>query len=142
MIEETGDNTVNYTDPEARKSPSKEDVMQPGYNEQIVVDNKNGIVIAVDVTMQGNDQKQLKPMIEKVEDNLQKALGLTDEQLREILEDTDVLADNGYFSYEGVNYMENKEGMTLIMPDKRRATEDKDKLQRLSQCSTDKTRGY
>jgi len=65
MLEKTGDNTVNYTDPEARKSPNKEGVMQPGYNEQIMVDNKNGLIIAVDVTTEGNDNKQLKPMIEK-----------------------------------------------------------------------------
>ena len=35
----SGKNTVNYTDPEARKSPNKEGITQTGYNEQIVVDN-------------------------------------------------------------------------------------------------------
>ena len=39
MIEKTGDNTVNYSNPEARKSPNKERVTQTGYNEQIAVDN-------------------------------------------------------------------------------------------------------
>ena len=43
MIEKTKDNTVNYSDPEARKSPNKEGVTQTGYNEQIVVDNNNGL---------------------------------------------------------------------------------------------------
>ena len=55
MLEKTGDNTVNYTDPEARKSPNKNGIMEPGYNEQIVVDNKNGIIIAVNVSTDGND---------------------------------------------------------------------------------------
>ena len=47
MIEKTGDNTVNYSDPEARKSPNKEGVTQTGYNEQLV-DNKNELIIALD----------------------------------------------------------------------------------------------
>ncbi|RAP48085.1 MAG: hypothetical protein BZ136_05340, partial [Methanosphaera sp. rholeuAM74] len=62
-------NTVNYTDPEARKSPNKEQVMQTGYNEQIVVDNKNGLIIAVDVTQDANDQNQLLPMITQTQEN-------------------------------------------------------------------------
>ena len=62
---ESGANTVNYTDPEARKSPNKELIMQTGYNEQIAVDNKNGLILAVTVTQDANDQKQLIPMIKK-----------------------------------------------------------------------------
>ena len=54
---ESGANTVNYTDPEARKSPNKELIMQTGYNEQIAVDNKNGLILAVTVTQDANDQK-------------------------------------------------------------------------------------
>lgn len=102
MIEKTGDNTVNYSDPEARKSPNKEGVTQTGYNEQIVVDNKNGLIIAVDVTTDGNDQKQLMPMIKKSEENIQKALNLTTEEFQEQYSDMDVLADYGYYSYDQV----------------------------------------
>lgn len=142
MLEKTGDNTVNYTDPEARKSPSKEGVMQPGYNEQIVVDNKNGLIIAVDVTTDGNDNKQLKPMIEKTIETLSKALNLTKEEVKnDILNDTKLLTDYGYFSYEGIEYTENETKVILYMPDKRKATEDKDKLRRPSQRKQ-KTRGY
>ncbi|RAP53232.1 MAG: hypothetical protein BZ137_07205 [Methanosphaera sp. rholeuAM130] len=71
-LEHGGKNTVNYTDPEARKSPNKEQVMQTGYNEQIVVDNKNGLIIAVDVTQDANDLKQLIPMIQKTQETLLK----------------------------------------------------------------------
>ncbi len=102
MIEKTKDNTVNYSDPEARKSPNKEGVTQTGYNEQIVVDNKNGLIIAVDVTTDGNDQKQLMPMIEKSEENIQKALNLTPKEFQKQYSNIDVLADYGYFSYEQV----------------------------------------
>jgi len=58
--------------PEARKSPNKEQIMLPGYNEQMMVDNKNGLIIAVDVTTAGNDNLQLKPMIQKTEEMLSK----------------------------------------------------------------------
>ena len=77
MIEKIGDNTVNYTDTEARKIPNKEQVMQTGYKEQIVVDNKNGLIIAVDVTTDGKDQKQSVSLLEKTEENIQKTLNLT-----------------------------------------------------------------
>ena len=133
MIEKTGDNTVNYTDPEARKSPNTEGIMQTGYNEQIVVDNKNGLIIAVDVTTDGNDQKQLVPMLEKTEENIQKALNLTPQEYKEQFKNIDLLADYGYFTYEGVDTIENKDGVTLYLPDKGLATKDKDKLRRPDQ---------
>ncbi|MBR0472087.1 MAG: transposase, partial [Methanosphaera sp.] len=141
MLEQTGDNTVNYTDPEARKSPNKEGIMQPGYNEQIMVDNKNGLIIAVDVTTAGNDNVQLKPMIQKTEETLSKSLDLTTEEIKEKLNGTNLLADNGYFNYEGIDFTENETEMTLYMPDKRKASKDKDKLRRPSQRQQ-KTRGY
>ena len=141
MIEKTGDNTVNYTDPEARKSPNKEGIMQTGYNEQIVVDNKNGLIIAVDVTTDGNDQKQLVPMLEKTEENIQKVLNITHQEYKEQFKNIDLLADYGYFTYEGVDTIENKDGVTLYLPDKGLATKDKDKLRRPDQRKK-KTRGY
>ena len=49
--------TINYTDPEARKSPNKKGKTQTGYNEQIAVNNKNELIIAVDTTEDANDQK-------------------------------------------------------------------------------------
>ena len=121
------DDTVNYSDPEARKSPNKEGVTQTGYNEQIVIDNKNGLIIAVDVTTDGNNQKQLMPMIEKSEENIQKALNLTPEEFQEQCSDIDVLFDYGYFSYDQVEKAENQENITLYLSDKGLASEDKDK---------------
>ena len=49
--------TINYTDPEARKSPNKEGKTQAEYNKQITVDNKNRLIIAVDATEDTSDQK-------------------------------------------------------------------------------------
>ena len=42
--------TINYTDPEARKSPNKEGKTQTEYNKQITVNNKNELIITVDAT--------------------------------------------------------------------------------------------
>ena len=60
------------------------------------------------MTTDGNDQKQLMPMIEKAEQNLQKALNMTPEQFQEIYPDIDVLVDYGYFNYDQVEKAETK----------------------------------
>ena len=133
MIEKTKDNTVNYTDPEARKSPNKEGVTQTGYNEQIVVDNKNGLILAVDVTTDGNDQKQLIPMINKTEENLQEALNLTGDEAEQIMQNMDILADNGYYTNKTVHEIYDEGQYHIIMPNKEQAGKQKDCLRRNSQ---------
>ena len=70
------------------------------------------------------------PMIEKSEENIQKALNLTPEEFQEQCSNIDVLADYGYFSYEQVEKAEDKENITLYLPDKGLASQDKDKLRR------------
>ena len=67
--------TINYTDPEARKNLNKKGKTQTEYNEQITVNNKNELIIAVDATEDANDQKQLLPII--TQNNIQKALNIT-----------------------------------------------------------------
>lgn len=57
-----------------------------GYNAQIVVDSKNKLIVADDVTQDGNDSQQLVPMLKKAQQVL-KSKNLTG------------LADTGY--YEG-----------------------------------------
>ena len=78
--------------------------MQTGYNEQIVVDNKHGLIIAVNLTTDGNDNRQLKPMIQKTQKTVQKALKLNKTQMNEKLNKTAILADYGYFNYEGIDF--------------------------------------
>lgn len=132
-IEKSGKNTVNYTDPEARKSPNKEGIMQTGYNEQIVVDNKNGLILAVDVIQDANDQKQLIPMIHETQNNIQEALNITTTEADNIMHNTDVLADNGYYTNEIIYQNYNEEHYSIIIPNKKQASQQKDKLKRKTQ---------
>ena len=78
--------------------------MQPRYNEQIVVDNKHGLIIAVNLTTDGNDNRQLKPMIQKTQKTVQKALKLNKTQMNEKLNKTAILTDYGYFNYERIDF--------------------------------------
>ena len=135
-LEKSGKNTVNYTDPEARKSPNKEQVMQTGYNEQIAVDNKNGLIIAVDVTQDANDQKLLIPMIKMTQQNIQQALNLTNEQTDQIMHNMDILADYGYYTNKTVYKNHTEEKYSVIMPNKQQASHQKDSLRRKSQQIT------
>ena len=68
-----------------------------------------------------------------------KALNLKEDELKEKTRDTKILADYGYFNYESVDYVENSEQYELFMPNKEKASHDKDKLRLPSQR---KTNGY
>ena len=56
-----------------------------GYNSQAVVDGKNGLIVAADVTNEENDKHQLVPMLESVQ-----------EEFGQVAEET--VADSGYWS--------------------------------------------
>ena len=135
-LEKSGANTVNYTDPEARKSPNKEQVMQTGYNEQIAVDNKNGLILAVTVTQDANDQKQLIPMIKNTQNNIQQALNLTNQESEEIIHNMDILADNGYYTNQTIQQIYTEGEYSVIIPNKQQASHQKDLLRRKSQQIT------
>ena len=132
-LDKSGKNTVNYTDPEARKSPNKEGITQTGYNEQIVVDNKNGLILATDVTQDGNDQKQLLPMIKQTQENLQQALNIPIEEAETLMHNITVLADNGYCTDKTIYQNYDEEHYDLIIPNKKQASHQNDCLRRKSQ---------
>jgi transposase len=58
-----------------------------GYNSQVVVDGKSGLIVAADVSNEENDKHQLVPMLERVQ-----------EELGQVAEET--VADSGYWSGE------------------------------------------
>ena len=107
--------------------------MQTGYNEQIVVDNKNGLILAVNVTQDGNDQNQLIPMIKETQENLEEALNLTSQETDQLMHNMDILADNGYYKDEVVHKNYYEEQYSVIMPNKEQASHQKDMLRRKSQ---------
>jgi transposase len=62
----------NFTDPESRIMPDgghKGSFVQ-AYNAQIAVDSAEQIIVAAEITQESNDQQQLAPMLERVEQNM------------------------------------------------------------------------
>ncbi len=93
---------VSTTDPEARVMKQPDGGFAPGYNVQINTDAANGVIVAVDVTKAGNDFGQLRPGLERVEQNLGETPG-------------QVVADGGYVSRENIAAMESR-GVEFIGP--------------------------
>lgn len=98
-------NRINPDEPEARLiRAGKEFVL--GYNAQIVVDEKSGLIVATDVVNDEIDKAQLVPMIEKVEENLGTAAGET-------------VADSGYCSSKSLSLAEERNfGVIVEMTDR------------------------
>src|ERR1700756_5340154 len=82
----------NFTDPESRIMKSKDGFVQ-AYNAQAAGDAQAQIIVAHDLTQCGNDQGQLVPLIEAIENNL----GRKPEQAS---------ADSGYCSEANLEALE------------------------------------
>ena len=87
----------NFTDPESHIMKVSNKGWDQCGNAEIVV-NEHQIILAADVTAETNDKKQVKPMLEQLQENLA-AAGVT-EKVREMM------ADSGFFSEENVAYVE------------------------------------
>jgi transposase len=94
---------VNITEPDSRLMKDSRGVIQPSHNGQIAVDDKEQVIVAVDVSQNATDHAEFEPMVEQVERNL------------EALPDKGT-ADAGYSSYDNLEYAEGK-GLDLYMPD-------------------------
>jgi transposase len=95
---------VNVTDPESRLMKDSRKVIQPSYNGQIAVDEKEQVIVAADVSQNTTDHaSELRPLVEQVERNL---WALPKEGS----------ADAGYSSYDNLEYAEVK-SLDIYMPD-------------------------
>ena len=83
----------NFTDPESRIMKSSDGFVQ-GYNAQAAVEPKLLLIVGQSVTEAANDKKQLKPMMELIEQQS----GQRPEA---------ILADNGYCSEENLAHLES-----------------------------------
>lgn len=68
-LEETGKGSIILDEPEACLMKSRRKVAF-SYNAQVVADKDHGIIVACDVIKQGNDNGQLVPMLDKVNENI------------------------------------------------------------------------
>ena len=96
-FENSNPKTVNLTDPESRLMKNKKGITEPGYNGQIAVDDKEKIIIATDISQSSADTKELKPMIENIEDTC-----------GELKEGTEMSLDAGYYSGPNLKELEDR----------------------------------
>jgi transposase len=102
--------THNTTDPDAKLMKMKKGKSyQPAYNAQIATNNQ--IILSCDVTDDGNDNKQLLPMIEKTENTTGKQIDK-------------VKADAIYFSKDNIGEVDQKE-IDAYIPDQQKALEER-----------------
>jgi transposase len=93
---------VSTTDPEARVMKQPAGGFAPSYNVQLNTDAANGVIVAVGVTQAGNDFGQLRPGVDRVEQNL-------GEQPKQ------VMVDGGYVSRDNLVHMKAR-GVEFIGP--------------------------
>ncbi len=87
-------------EPEAQMMKNHEGT-RLGYNAQVVVDSKAGIIVAGEVTTEQNDARQLVPMLETVQ-----------EEVGKVAEET--VADGGYCSGEQLDRAEKSDFPVLV----------------------------
>lgn len=94
--------TINLTDPESSLTPTATGRFIQGYNAQLVVSTKDGLILATDVVADTNDIRQLQPMVEKTVQNIGTP--------------TAVLADSGYENTRQILALEQTHGCTVYCP--------------------------
>ncbi len=100
-LKASSETQISTVDPDARLL-SKRGETTAGYNVQIAVDSQHKLIVAVDVTQDGNDTQLLMPMLEKAQEVLQ-----SDQMIG--------LADSGYYSGEQIKQAKEK-GVEIYVP--------------------------
>lgn len=117
QLKDSGDKQVSTVDQDARLLTKRGQTVA-GYNVQIVVDDKHKLIVAEDVTQDGNDVHQLAPMLAKAQDLLQ-AENLTG------------LADSGYYEGNQLKTCEDHQiSVYIAIPDKSKAIAAQGRLTR------------
>lgn len=95
-----GEGINHPTDPDARKMPCDHG-KQFGYNAQLVVDDKHGLITGAEVTQDANDSHQLSRMVEESIENTGQKADVT-------------LADGGYLSGEELHNVAQQGSSVLV----------------------------
>lgn len=94
---------VSRTDPDARRL-QKSGKRVAGYNTQVAVDDEHKLIVAVDVTQDGNDSQQLASMAQQAQEALN-----TDALT--------VVADAGYYSKQQLKACGDQVGLEVYVPE-------------------------
>ena len=117
-LQDNGETQLSMTDPDARQL-SKRGQCIAGYNVQIAVDEKHKLLVASEVTNDGNDTQQLYPIGHQAKQVLQS-------------DALNVLADTGYWQGEQLHQCEQDNITAYVaVPDKSKQKHC-DKLKRFS----------
>ena len=100
-LEEADRQHMHPLDPDARVMVSGGGRTAFAYNAQAVVDQKHGVIVAADVTVEENDEHQLVPMLEQTKRNLGQFAQTT-------------VMDSGYHTAEGLSGAETLGADVLV----------------------------
>lgn len=92
---------ISVTDPEARIMKMADDGFRPAYNFQYAIDTSSKVILGVDVVNAGTDGGQMRPMYEKIKN--------------EIMSPKRYLADGGFKNKEDIEFL-SKDGCAVFMP--------------------------
>jgi transposase len=98
-----GEARASTTDPDAQVMQFSDGGFRPGMNVQFSTDTASGVIVGVDVTKAGNDQGQLAPMLQQIEDRY-------GQQPKE------TLVDGGFASLGDIEAAESEHGCAVYAP--------------------------
>ena len=111
-LQDSGEKQIAEVDEDARLL-KKNGQSVAGYNVQTVVDDKHKLLVACEVSQDGNDENQLEPMAVKAKETLE-------------VERLDVAADTGYFNAQQIHNCQQTQITPYVPePDKTHQTQDR-----------------
>lgn len=103
-LKTSGENEISTTDPDARMMDNKKNGVEVNYNVQIAVDDKNNLVLAVEVTNNPSDHGHLNDMVQASKE----VLGMEEK------DSIEVVADKGYYQTEDLKKCEKNNTITYV----------------------------
>lgn len=94
---------ASTTDPDAHVMQFSDGGYRPGMNVQFSTDTASGVIVGVDVTKAGNDQGQLVPMLQQIEDRYRQ-------------KPKEALVDGGFASLGDIEAAESEHGCAVYAP--------------------------
>jgi transposase len=93
---------ASTTDPEARVMKMADGGFRPAFNGQLATDTASQVIVGVELTPEGSDQRQMEPMLQQLAERYQK---LPEEYL----------VDGGFASHEAIDQVSER-GTTVYAP--------------------------